>query len=284
MNNRHLIISSSIIVIILVALFLQPLRYKRIDAGHTGIKFNYFGITDEKGVSDHELVSGTVFYNKYTRGVFEYPHYWQDANYEDISFNSREGEPIVTNLKVVYRLIKNEISSTFDEYRLPPKKLQETIIKTIVLEQLSNQAGKMSAVDIMGAKRESLLKLTRDELNKGENSKNFEFQLVAFTDDLKASDNVKLAIQGVIKAQEAAKTAQANTVKIEERATQKLITARADSAERVIIASGKAEEMKLIQKQLNSSPDYIRYIKANRWDGKLPNVTGGVIPYLDIEK
>ena len=37
----------------------------------------------------------------------------------------------------------------------------------------------------------------------------------------------------------------------------------------------EAQSIKLIQDALATSPDYIEYVKWNKWDGKLPTVLGG---------
>lgn len=255
---------------------------KRIDAGHTGIKFNLYGVTDEKGVSDKEMVSGAVWYNPITRQVFEYPHFWQDVEYEEVSFNSIEGEPITSDLKIIFRYVKENISGVFDEYRLSPQELRNTVIQSIVLEQLSTQAGKLSAVDIMGNSRETLLTNVLKSLN--ENYKGvFEFQLVSFTSELVPSDNVQNAIQGVIQAQEKAKAAEAHTIEVKEAALQRVINARADSTALVVKAAGEARAIQLVQDQLSSNPRYIDYIKAKNWDGKLPQVQGSATPFIEIK-
>lgn len=253
----------------------------RIDAGHTGILFNHYGVTDKKGVSDRAVVSGTVFYNPFTRSVYEYPHYWQDAEYEGISFNSLEGEPISCNMKVVFRYVRDSIPLTFDEYRQSPSDLRDGIIETIVLEALSAEAGKMSAVDIMGQRREMLLEHTTSLLNETFGDR-FEFKLVAFTDKLSPSENVIKAVQSVIQAQEKAKSAQAKTVEVEESARQKIITAKSDSASIVIRASAAAKEISLIQAELSRFPTYNDYVRSKRWDGKLPIYQGAATPFIQV--
>jgi regulator of protease activity HflC (stomatin/prohibitin superfamily) len=54
---------------------------------------------------------------------------------------------------------------------------------------------------------------------------------------------------------------------------RKVAVARADSAETIINAQAAALAIKIKQNQL--SPLYIEYVKANAWDGKLPNTVAG---------
>lgn len=254
---------------------------KRIDAGHTGIKFNHYGITDDRGVSDKEVVSGMVWFWPPTQSIYEYPHFWQQVTYEDICFNSIEGEPICCDLAVVYRFGRESIAETFDEYRESPKELRDGIVREITLKSLNNRAGDLQAVDIMGRLRDDLLIAVAEDLNENY-SPNFEFDMVNFSTDLKPSENVKSAIQGVIQAQEAAKKAQAATIEVEEQVRQKIMRAKGDSTSRVVAAAGEAQAIQLIQKQIATSTEYIDYVKAKNWDGKLPQVTGEVIPMINI--
>ena len=251
---------------------------ERIDAGHTGILFNHYGITDKKGVSDYEIVSGIVWYNPFTREVFEYPHYWQNARFEEISFNSIEGEPIKTSLDFQYRFERDYIPSIFDEYRLSPEELMNNQLRAMVLEELNAQAGKLGAVSIMGKLRSELLVSVKDSLNS-KYSPQFAFKLVSFSSDLDPSQNVEQAIQGVINAQEGAKKAQANTVKVREETLQKQIQARGDSMALVINAKAKAAAYKLQKEQL--TPELLQKQAIEKWDGKMPQIIGGdKVPFI----
>jgi len=57
-------------------------------------------------------------------------------------------------------------------------------------------------------------------------------------------------------------------------AKAKIETARGDSAKAIINATAEAEAIKIKQQQLRQSPQYIEYMKAQRWDGKMPQVVG----------
>jgi prohibitin 1 len=57
-------------------------------------------------------------------------------------------------------------------------------------------------------------------------------------------------------------------------ASAKIETAKGDSAKAVINATAEAQAIKIKQQQLRQSPQYIEYLKAQRWDGKMPQVVG----------
>ena len=62
-------------------------------------------------------------------------------------------------------------------------------------------------------------------------------------------------------------------------------TAKGDSAKAIINATAEAEAIKIKQQQLRQSTQYIEYLKAQKWDGQMPQVVGsgsGLI--IDLKK
>ena len=58
---------------------------------------------------------------------------------------------------------------------------------------------------------------------------------------------------------------------------QKANIARAEGVRQSIVlqAEGESQAINIIDEQLRSSPTYLEWLKTQRWDGKLPLVTGG---------
>jgi regulator of protease activity HflC (stomatin/prohibitin superfamily) len=257
-------------VLVLWSMLFTSCGFERIDAGHTGILFNHYG--SEKGVSDTKIVSGSVWYNPFLKSVYEYPHHKQTVVYEGVTFNSKEGEIVSTDIAVIYNFNQEKIPSIFNQYRLSPKELQNGFIRQQVVDVLNRNAGKLQAVSIAGESRDSMLFKSQTELNNELNEDGFMFSQISFATKLIFSQNVEKSIQGVIQAQEQAKKAQAQIIEQQALADKQIIAARADSTSKIIKAIATAKEVELVQKQLNSSPQYIEYIKWSKWDGKLPGV------------
>lgn len=79
-------------------------------------------------------------------------------------------------------------------------------------------------------------------------------------------------------AVEAKQTAQQNALKAE----QDLARIEVEAKQKITQAEAEAESIKLIQDALAASPDYIEYVKWNKWDGKLPTVMGDNGLMLDV--
>ena len=79
---------------------------------------------------------------------------------------------------------------------------------------------------------------------------------------------------------------------IEIQAEQRVATATGEANSVMVVAAAKAnatlvnaqaeaKAVQLISEQLNNQPKYVEYIKAQRWDGQLPKISGGVTPFLE---
>jgi regulator of protease activity HflC (stomatin/prohibitin superfamily) len=66
---------------------------------------------------------------------------------------------------------------------------------------------------------------------------------------------------------------------------QKSNIARAEGLKQanILEAEGEAEAIRIIDQQLRSNPNYLEWLKTQRWDGKLPLVIGeGGTPFIQI--
>lgn len=92
------------------------------------------------------------------------------------------------------------------------------------------------------------------------------------------------AIQAKVIAEQDALKMENKTKEKEEEAKQVLIAAQAEADSKEVAAKAEAEAIRLIQEQLANSPNYVDYLKIERWNGELPQVVGdGVNPFVALE-
>ena len=81
-------------------------------------------------------------------------------------------------------------------------------------------------------------------------------------------------------AVEAKQTAQQNALKAE----QDLARIEVEAKQKITQAEAEAESIRLIQEALSTSPDYVEYIKWNKWDGELPTVMGDSSLLINLDE
>lgn len=92
------------------------------------------------------------------------------------------------------------------------------------------------------------------------------------------------SIQAKVIAEQDALKMENKTKEKEEEAKQVVIAAQAEADSKRISAEAEADAIALIQEQLANSPNYIDYLKIERWNGELPQVVSdGVNPFVALE-
>jgi prohibitin 2 len=76
--------------------------------------------------------------------------------------------------------------------------------------------------------------------------------------------------------------AKVTAVQHAEQEQNNLVTAGIVAKQAVAQANGTAQSIKLIENQLEQSPNYIHYFALQKWNGVLPKVTGGAIPFISV--
>ena len=105
-----------------------------------------------------------------------------------------------------------------------------------------------------------------------------DFNIVNF----QFSEQFTVAIEAKVTAEQQALKAERDLQRIKVEAQQIEAAAVGIKNQKIEEATGEAEAIRLIEEQLSRSPQYIEWLKITRWNGILPQVTGGAIPFVDV--
>jgi len=100
--------------------------------------------------------------------------------------------------------------------------------------------------------------------------------------DFDFSESFNVAIEQKVTAEQLKLKAERDLQRIMVEAQQKVATANGDKLAIIAKAEAEAYAVEMINKQLSKSPQYIEWLKAQKWDGKLPQYTGGWIPFMNV--
>jgi regulator of protease activity HflC (stomatin/prohibitin superfamily) len=91
------------------------------------------------------------------------------------------------------------------------------------------------------------------------------------------------AIESKVEAEQKAKKAENDLIRIEVEARQLEAQAEGTAAANIAEAKGEAEAIAIINKALAENPNYFEWLKIQAWDGTLPLVVGeGGTPFIQI--
>lgn len=265
--GSKLFVAILIVVIGFVVSAAQPFILERVDAGHVGIKVNLTG--DNRGISKFEYRTGWVVINTWVSKLYEFPTFQQHIDYPEQSVITKGGFSAVIKPSFNYSLKPGDIGDMFSNLRLDVKQIEQQWLQTAIVGTVNDVANKWAVDDIFN-ERERFESDIVAEANRRVSKWFVISQLrtnivppAALQQSIEAKTQ---AIQEVQVAENQAKVAIAE-------GERKIAAARADSAAKVIEAAGEAEAIK--RKQLTLSALYIDYLKAQKWDGKLPTVQSG---------
>jgi regulator of protease activity HflC (stomatin/prohibitin superfamily) len=241
---------NAIFLLVAVATIFLTSCNERIDSGYEGILVKQYG--SNKGVQDAVLVTGRVWYNPITEDVIEYPVYYQTADYEAFSVNSKDGSVFYVDPMLNYRVKSGKSPEIFVKYRKEVKELEVTILLTYVKDVFKNVFNEYNADDVLSKRIEFDKKVT--DLLKNELEKE-GFEVGPLTFGMKYPDSFTNAIN--------AKNA---AIQKAQQKENELRLAKADAE--IMITRAKAEAESNSIKQRTLTPMLIQQLFIEKWDGK----------------
>ncbi len=247
----------------------------RVGVGNVGLKVNQTG--SEKGVNPTKFVTGWVFYNPIASDVVEFPTNMQHVEYEQFLINAYGGSQFTIKPYINYVVDAGKADSIYMRFKTTDLDLISTqYIRNAVYQAFTDVTGKYSPDELL-KNREKYEKEVYTNLKRAVKTEGFLLQQV--TSNLTPPKALVDAIDAKNKADQEAQKIQLQVASVEAQARKNIAQAKGDSASEVIRAQGKAMAIKQLQVQL--TPEYIEFIKAQKWDGKVPvTALGGNTPVI----
>lgn len=240
-----------IAVIVVAALLVGVSCFTVVEAGHTGV------VTTFGAVSDKVMQEGIHLKVPFAQQVIQVNNRTQKT--EASGTASSNDLQIVSYVVAVNYRVNNTSSASL--YKNVGMDYQNVVIVPAIQESIKAVSAQYTAEELI-TKRQTVGEAIKSALSDKINSYGITveiFNIVNFDFSEEFNDAV-----------EAKQTAQQNALKAE----QDLARIEVEAKQKVTQAEAEAQSIKLIQDALAKSPDYIDYVKWNKWDGKLPSVMG----------
>lgn len=252
--------------------------YEKIEAGNVGVKVHLLG--SSKGV-DNEVVGVGREWVGWNEDLYIYPVYqqnkvWTKSTEEDsehdesFNFQSAEGMVVNTDIGISYQIDPSKVALLFQTYRKGPEEITNVVLRSVVRDGLNRVGGLDSVYTIMGPGKQKLVENVQAYVRK-------QMEPVGIT-------NIRLYLVGDMRPPAEVSKAIAAKITSTQRTQQsknELEMAKAEAEKAIAVARGQAEANELKQKTL--TPELIQYEAIQKWNGQLPSVTGGNIPFINIK-
>ena len=205
----------------------------------------------------------------------------QTQKYEaDATAASKDLQVVSTKIAVNYHAVPERVPEL---YSLIGLGYEDRVIQPNVQEVLKATTAEFTAEELITKRPEVKAKvhaLLRDRLL----SRGIVSEDISIT-DFDFSDSFNQAIESKVTAEQLKLKAERDLDRIRIEAEQKEAQAIGERNAAIASAEGESQAIKIIDQELKKSPNYLEWLKINKWDGVLPKATGaGAVPFIDIEK
>jgi regulator of protease activity HflC (stomatin/prohibitin superfamily) len=270
-------------LIILVGIFSS---YSIISPGNTGVVFNVWT------GSLRTTPQGIVWRMPWITEVQSYPtalrtytmvkRIGEGSSSEDDSIDlpTREGQHIRQDISITYNTTQDKAADVFKSFRgADIQDIESTFIRRTMITVAQNTAGQMSLSEVISSKRNDLQDAIQKSLNNEIEKMGFSLDKV----NLGAShlpESLEAQMQQKMAAQQQAQQAEYELQKQEMLAKATVAKAEGESQAILVRAKAQSEANKLLQATLTTN--LIQSKAIDKWDGVLPQVSGGSTPFVDL--
>jgi regulator of protease activity HflC (stomatin/prohibitin superfamily) len=182
---------------------------------------------------------------------------------------------------MMYHLEPAKIPEIFQKYRKGIDELTDGVLRTIVRDALVKVGSTRKIEEIYGSGKDSIINEVQAIVQKQVAPIGIVVDKVSLAGRFRLPENVVAAINAKIEATQRA-----------QQSENELQRAKAEAEKQIAEAHGKAESMKRIaqaeaeanaMKQRTLTDELIRYEAIQKWNGVLPTMTSGAIPFVQLK-
>ncbi|MES2176584.1 MAG: prohibitin family protein [Gemmatimonadota bacterium] len=271
---------------LLAALLLLPSTFTYINPGYVGIVIHRAG----GGVDPTPLGPGVHVRMPFATGIEEYPVFLktlvlakssnEGSNLNDeINVNSVEGQPLALDVSLSFQLDPTKTPKLYTMFRTDINLITHGFVKQTIRQALQEVVGTEPVADVIGPKKAEATSRVFALIAK--HLEPLGFDVKQFTiNELRAPPAVMEAINQKNIMQQQALTAQnelqKNTFNAQGDSIKAAGRAKAITAE----AEAQARANQLLSQSI--TPTLVQYEITKKWDGKLPQVSGGATPLIQL--
>ena len=251
-----------------------------------GILVNLYG--DSKGVQVREVGTGRYWLtpneNLYLFPTFTQTYTWSTKNDEQIKFQSVEGLSITADVGITYRITPDKASLLFQKYRRGIEEITDIYIHNMVRDAFVEESSKLPIETIYGKGKADLVNSVQVKVQAMVADIGLIVEKVYLVDDLKLPDAVVASINSKIKATQMAEQRQNEVAQSTAEANKEIAAAQGVAQSKLIVAEAEAKAIKLKADALKDSASLVQWQAVDKWDGKLPSVSGGATPFINLTR
>ncbi|HEV8387650.1 MAG TPA: prohibitin family protein [Nitrososphaera sp.] len=271
-----------VVGVIIVAVILAS-SLKIVEAGNRGVLLQ-FGAVD----TSRSLPEGLHFITPFRDNIVQV-EVRTLKTVESAASASKDLQDVRTEVALNYHVSADNAQVLYQQLGF---EYATRVISPAIQESVKQVTARFNAEELI-TERETVKNEIEQQIKQRLAAYNVIVETISIT-EFKFSDQFTRAVEAKVEAEQRALQAQNELRRIEIEAQQaeakavgeqKANVARAEGLRQanILEAEGEAQAIKIIDEQLRNNPNYLEWLKTQRWDGKLPLVIGeGGTPFIQI--
>jgi len=263
----------------------------KVPAGNVGVKVYLLG--GSKGV-DHEVLGVGRYWIGWNEELFLFPTFTQnyvwtkDKNEqsetdESVTFQTKEGLDVNTDIGISYHIIPDKIGMVFQKYRKGIDEITGVYLRNMVRDAFIQVGAKNPVESVYGEGKTAMMSGIQELVKKQVEEIGIVIEKVYLVGSMRLPPTVITALNEKISATQKAQQRE-NELREAEAAAKKVVATAEGEAQSVL---KKAEAQSKANRMLAESitTQLVQYEAVKRWDGILPKVgaSAGIIPMVNLE-
>lgn len=252
---------------------------KTVEPGNAGVRIRTLGPT--AGVDPVPLNSGWHF-KGVGEHIVEYPVIQRTYSYtrevddrgpenEEIAFADNTGLPMTADVAITLQVNPASAPNLYKTYRLSFDQLLDGPIRNDVRSAIAAETERVNVDQLYSGGRQQVIQRAMARVTRKWARFGVTVSQLEWIGTIRYPEVILNAIQAKTRTEQETLTARAQVAKAQAQAEAQIAAAR-----------GQAESIRIINEALAANPRYVELKAVEKWDGRLPTVTGGAMPFVNI--
>jgi regulator of protease activity HflC (stomatin/prohibitin superfamily) len=199
---------------------------------------------------------------------------------DSIDLPTKEGQHITQDISITYNTSEDKAGEVFKAFRgADISDIESTFIRRTMITVAQNTAGQMSLSEVISSKRNDL----QDSIQKTLAAEIIKMGFHLDKVNLGAShlpDTLEKQMQAKMAAQQQAQQAEYELQKQQMLAKAAVAKAEGEAQAILVMAESQSKANRMLQATLTAN--LIQSKAIEKWNGELPQVSGGSTPFIDL--
>lgn len=274
---RYIAFGSLTIFIFIAWLFC----FKMISPGYVGVVVDLLG--DNKGVESKELHVGMHWIAPW-RSIYQFPIFEQNDTWEgereNFNFQTSEGMAVSADIGITYHLRPESIPLIFQRYRRGMDEITHVFIRNYIRDAINKSASKTRIEDLYSGK-ESFFEDVESHVRQDLAPIGIELSRIYLIGRFHFPPTVISALNAKIEAVQRAQQRENELREAEAEAKKQIAKAEGQARCAIVQAESESKANTLLSQSVTA--ELIQWQAVQKWDGKLPSVTSGATPFIQVK-